>query len=330
MQFNIKIIGRGKELPSRKVPSQELEKLFSLKAGTIEAKFGVKNRYWAREESNASLGARALQNALNDANLQFEDIDLLLNTSATFDFPLPSTASFIQRELGKSDSGIPSYDINSSCLSFLSGLHVAASFIHLGIYNRIAIVTSEISSKSLDIDNIETYSLFGDGAVAFILGKSKGNSYCQDFKFNTYSEGAFYTAVKGGGNVMHHHNPDAINHEKDFYFQMEGSKVLKFTIGKLHEFLEEYIEETGMEINDYRHIIPHQASKLALKYLKKHYNLNAEQLHLSLSKYGNTIAASIPITLYDAIEDDKIKRGDDILLLGTAAGITIGAASLKY
>lgn len=331
MKYNIKIIGKGKHLPTQKISSIELEKRLSLNEGTIEQNFGVKNRYWVTEgESNSSMGALALKNALSDAGLVFKDLDILLNASATYDYPLPTTASFIQKELGESESGVPAFDINSSCISFLSGLEIASNFIHSGAYKRIGIVSSEISSRGLNINNTETFSLFGDGAVAFILEKSDGKSNCANFKFNTYSEGAFYTSIKGGGNVMHHHHPEANKHSDDFYFKMEGSKVLRFTINKLNDFLFKYMNENGIKINEYQHIIPHQASKLGLQFLKKKHNLSSKQLHGSLSKYGNTIAASIPITLYDAINEKKINRGEKIFLVGTAAGITIGATELTY
>jgi len=331
MKYNIKIVGKGKQLAAKKVLSTELEKRLNLESGFIEDKIGVKQRYWIEKgETNATLGAKALQKALVNANIDFEDLDLLLNASATFDYPLPSTATFIQKELKKTESGIPAYDINSSCISFLNGLEIVASFLQTGAYKRIGIVSSEISSKGLNINNIETYSLFGDGAVAFILEKSEGESYCKNFKFNTYSKGAFYTAIKGGGNALHYHDEEAKKRPDDFYFQMQGSKVLRYTIKLMKQFLSEYIPIEGKQIHNFKHIIPHQASKLGLLFFKKNYSLSSEQLHLSLSKYGNTIAASIPMTLYDAIEEGKIKRGDEILFLGTAAGITLGAAIMKY
>jgi len=331
MKYNVKIVGKGKYLPSVKISSSDIEKRLSLKHGTIEQKFGVKTRYWAdKNETNSSMGAKALKKALDDAELEFKNLDLLLNASASYDYPLPTTASFIQKELGESESGVPAIDIDSSCISFLSGLEIAASFIHTGAYQRIGIVSTEISSRGLNINNIETYSLFGDGAVAFIIEKSDGKSNCKKFKFNTYSKGAFYTAIKGGGNVMHHHNILAKDHANDFYFQMEGSKVLRFTISKLNDFLEKYLAIYGKQAREFQHIIPHQASKLGLQFLKKQYKLNSKQLHGTLRKYGNIIAASIPITLHDAIAENKIKRGEEILLIGTAAGITIGAVVLTY
>lgn len=326
MKHAIKIIGHGMVFPQNEVIS-DLNNQNNITT-PISSKYGVNKRYWAVEETNSSLAAQAIEIAMQRADINYETIDLIIYASATYDYPLPATACMIPQHLNKAHLNIPCIDVNSSCLSFVSALEIASVFISTQHYNRIIVVSSEIPSKSLDKDNIETYSLFGDGAACFILEKSFDNkSFMFDFQFRTYPQGALYTCVPAGGNIMHPKtNPDHVL----FNFRMEGSKVLKFTIEKMNDFIEEYKAKTNKNLKDFEYIIPHQASRLSLDYLKKKFELKNNQVHDILANYGNCIAASIPISFCDAIDKGIIKRGSEVLLLGTASGITIGAARIIY
>jgi 3-oxoacyl-[acyl-carrier-protein] synthase III len=327
MKYNVEMIGNGMAVPKRKVYSHEISKEKDLKEG-VNA-YGVKTRFWAEDETNSSLGAEALNLALKDAAIAYEDLDLLIYASATYDYPLPATACMIPKHLKKEHLEIPCMDINSSCLSFLSALEVASSLLLTSNYRTIAIVSSEIASKSLDPNSPEVFGLFGDGAAAFILRKSTNSfSNFSNFKFNTYPKGALLTHVPAGGNILHRieKNPK----EKLFTFQMEGRRVLKFTIDKIQSFIKKYEEEIGRRMNEFSCIVPHQASKLSLEFFMKSNDLKRSQVQLILEEYGNCVAASIPMALSIAIQKGKIKRGDEVLLVGSAAGVTIGAVSLCY
>lgn len=327
----VQILGSGKHLPARLVTSTEIEKVLAMREGTIMRKYGVETRYWAEPSAtNAQLGAAALSKALDDALMTYEDIDLLIYASATYDYPLPSTACFIKRELGVSHINTPVLDVSNSCLSFVSALQVASSLISVGQYRHVAIVTSEIASRSISPTRPETYSMFGDMAVAYILGPSQGDSVVGRFSFETYADGALYTIVRGGGNVLPGQHLKEESQRSSFFFDMDGSHVLRFSITKIQSFLDRYRHKTGRSLGDYDHIITHQASKLGLDFFTKNYDLTEVEVHRSLHLYGNTVAAALPVTLHDAIQCGSIKRGQEILLLGTSAGISIGAAMIRY
>jgi 3-oxoacyl-[acyl-carrier-protein] synthase-3 len=327
MEYKVRITGKGKSVPQRQVSSAEIESRLNLPADYIFSKLGVRSRHWAQGETNTSMGAMALKEALRNASLDFGRLDLLISASATYDYPLPTSASLIAREFNDKQA-VPCMDINSSCLSFISALEVASAFIELGIHKRIAIVSSELASKSLDQTDYRTLGLFGDGAAAFILEKSDGAQHISSFLFKTWPEGAFYTYIPAGGNV--NHGIDPAHKRSLFTFHMEGKELMVFTMKKLQVFVKAYEEKTGKVLAEADYIIPHQASRQSLELFRKHYGLEAGRIHSILSDHGNCVAASIPLALYDALDRGKLPAGTRTLLIGTAAGISAGACVITF
>ena len=290
-------------------------------------------RHWAAHESNAELGAQALTEALHNAGLAYEELDLILNASGSYDYPIPDTSCLIQRAMGKGRSGIPSFTIDATCLSFIAALDVAASFLASGRYQRIAIVSAEISSRSLNLDEKESATLLGDGAAAAIVGLAPEGepSALLQSRLETYGDGAMYTYVKGGGNVLH---PNARahteSHPSDFTFHMDGPKVLGMAFKQLRPFLKALFKPLGFGLRDCEFIVPHQASKGALDTARRLFRWREDQYIDHLATHGNCIAASIPMALYDAIDQNRISRGDRVCLLGTGAGLSVGGLVLVY
>lgn len=329
----LKILGMGKYLPPRTVHSSTLEIQMGLKPGWILQKSGVEVRHWAEHESNADLGAQALSEALQNAGLAYEELDLIINASGSYDYPIPDTSCLIQRAMGKGNSGIPSFTVDATCLSFIAALEVAASFLASGRYRRIAIVSAEISSRSLNPEEKESATLLGDGAAAAIVGiapEGESSALLQS-RLETYGDGAMYTYVKGGGNVLH---PNAIAtagaNPTDFTFHMDGPKVLGMAFKKLRPFLKTLFKPLGFGLRDCEFIVPHQASKGAIDTARRLFRWREDQYINHLATHGNCIAASIPMALYDAISQNRITRGDRVCLLGTGAGLSLGGLVLVY
>ena len=325
----LKILGMGKYLPPRVVQSSTLEVQMGLKPGWILEKSGVAERRWAEHESNAELGAKALSEALENAGLVYEDLDLILNASGSYDYPIPDTSCLIQQAMGKGRSGIPSFTVDATCLSFIVALEVAASFLASGRYQRIAIVSAEISSRSLNPEEKESATLLGDGAAAAIIGHAPEgeSSALLQSRLETYGDGALYTYVKGGGNVLH---PNADSTPADFTFHMDGPKVLGMAFKHLRPFLKTLFKPLGFGLRDCEFIVPHQASKGALDTARRLFRWRDDQYIDHLATHGNCIAASIPMALYDAITENRIVRGDRVCLLGTGAGLSVGGLVLVY
>jgi 3-oxoacyl-[acyl-carrier-protein] synthase-3 len=329
MANHIKILGMGKYLPEKIVTSDEIEKKMGLEPGWASEKSGVQKRHFVTHETCSSMGAMALENALKAAGMVYEDLDAIIGASGSYDHPIPYNSCLIQKEMGKGESGTPCWDVDSTCLSFVTALDVVSYLIEAGKYKNVAIVTSEISSKSLNYDEKESATLLGDGAAAAIISKAtpEEGSRILAAEMETYGKGAYYTYVKGGGNALHPNESDIF---ADFTFHMKGRSILEMAFDKLPAFFQKLFSKVDFSIRDLDLFVPHQASKVALEMAKQAFGLSEKQFMNNLATHGNCIAASIPMALHDAIEEGRVKRGDKICLAGTAAGLSIGGLIFIY
>lgn len=325
----IRIAGVGRYLPERVVLNPELEARIGLPEGWIEEKTGVRQRRFASGETASFMGAHAALEAMRDARVPIADIDLIIGASATAEQMLPDGGSLLQRELNQGRSGIPCLSVNTTCLSFVTALDLTSTLIASGRYRNVLIVSSEIASVGLNYEERESASLFGDGAAAAVITRSESHDTgrVHGARQETYSEGAFYTAVMGGG-TKHHPNDPETRPEMNL-FSMDGRKIYKLAHRHLGAFFERLFKDAPFSRRDLDLVIPHQASLYSIRSLRK-YDFPEEKVFVTLSKYGNTIAASIPMALYEAIRTGRIRRGDRAMMVGTAAGLTFGAILFTY
>lgn len=328
MKRHIKIIGIGSYLPNRTIHSDEVDKMISATNGWSEKRSGVKQRYFIDNETSSYMGANAASKAVEQAGLTFTDIDCIISASGTVEQAIPCNASLIQKQLGLEQSGIPCFDVNSTCLSFVTALDMISYPIDAGKYKNVLLISSEISSVGLDWSQKESSILFGDGAVAVVLTKSTQSRIIASH-METYSEGAHLSEIRGGGTKIHPRHYDEST-AGDFLFDMNGRGIFKLSYKYLPAFLERLFQNTNLSISDINLVIPHQASASAMKIIRKKLKVPEERFMSIIENYGNMIAASIPMALYEAVKQDKIKRGDYILLLGTSAGLSIGGIILEY
>jgi 3-oxoacyl-[acyl-carrier-protein] synthase-3 len=325
----VKIIGLGRYLPQRIVPSSELEELCGLPAGWVEHHNGVRERRWVTDETSSFMGAQAALEALEEADMQPNQIDLIINASGTAEQAIPDTGALIQRQLGLGDSGIPSMTIHTTCLSFIAAMDVAANFICTGRYKKILIVSSDISSCGINPREPESASLVGDAAAAVVVTHSQNgeSSRLQRTHMKTYGRGAYLTAIMGGGSGRHPNK--STTKPEDNLFHMDGPAVLRMVREIGDDFLEELYPGLSKSLVDIDIVVPHQASKVGLLMLT-HFGWPEEKIMHTLEWLGNCVAASIPATLYDAVRANRIHRGDKVLMAGTGAGLYIGGLVLTY
>ena len=319
----------GKYLP-KAVSSEEIERRHGLPKGWSQKYSGVESRHIVTNENNGVMGARAAEEALANASMSLEDIDLLLCGSGTFDYPIPNQSSIIKAEMKDGHLfDTPAIDIDSTCLSFLSAFDFAAKILDGVTYKNILIVSAEVSSIGINPSNWETLTLFGDGAAAMIVryDEDSTSTFIKGAQ-RTYSEGVYHTIIEGGG-LRNHFKNHPYDIEK-YSFKMNGRQLLRLARKKLPEFMDMFFEDVPYTIHSTDAIIPHQASKLGMSVLTTQYQLKTGQVKETLSKYGNCISASIPLTFMDAVEKDEIKRGDICFLCGTSAGFSIGGVLIKY
>ncbi len=307
---NVEILGLGTSVPKN----------------TVE--FDGQIRYRSADgETQLSLAVEACNNAFKSANLKITDIDLIVAASAVGIQPIPCTAALIHEVIARG-TDIPAMDINTTCTSFVTALDTVSYFIEAGKYNRVLIVSSELASVGLNKDQKESYELFSDSAAAVIVGKSDGTSGILASIQKTWSEGAHSTEIRGGLTNFVPGKYDGTN-GKEYFFDMKGIQILSLAGRKLPVIMDEFYKKNNLSLSDIDKIIPHQASR-ALGMMMKRLEVPEDKYVDRVAEYGNMVSASIPYTLCKCIEDGTVKKGDTVMLLGSAAGLTINVMVLKY
>ena len=316
---HIRIAGTGMFLPPRTVTATEIDTILGVRQGWTQKHAGVAERHFVENETAAFMGAHALSNAVKG-----NPPDLLISAGATPQQLIPCTASLIAAEMGWNE--IPCFDINATCLGFLVALDTAACMLAINRYKRIAIVCSEIASKGLNWKEPEAAAILGDGAAAVIV--EKGTSELFKSHFETWPEGAELTRIKGGGSAQPACHYTKETHE-DFLFHMDGPGIFRLASQKMESAVSKLIGSSPDRWSHIDAVIPHQASPLALRHMASRLKIPSEKLISIAKTCGNTIAASIPMTLHTAISTQQISRGSHILMIGTSAGFSIGGVRIQ-
>jgi 3-oxoacyl-[acyl-carrier-protein] synthase-3 len=315
----VKILGTGTYSPSRLVTSEELEKELGYPFGTFAKTSGVRTRYYATHETTSDMGMIAAQQALEAAKLDRSEVDAIVSVGGVPQQSIPTTSALIHRKLGL--KGAVAFDINSTCLSFLTGLFCMGHLIAQGVYRHVLLVSADIASVGLNPKDPKTASLFGDGAAACVLGPAKTGGII-DTHFETRSEHGDDCQCEGGGTLLA--LKDHVPRERH-YFRMNGPRLFKAALPPLLKMTRRMVSENRVDL-----FIPHQASPFALDLLQKKLGIADCQFMHIVRDYGNMIATSIPFALHRAIEEKRLQRGNRVLLFGTAAGLTVGGVLLEY
>jgi 3-oxoacyl-[acyl-carrier-protein] synthase-3 len=328
----IKIAGIGRYLPPRVVSSKELEADHGLEPGWCEKNTGIYERRWVEEETPSFMGAEAAREAVANAGMNLEDIDLIISASSTADFErgIPDGGPLVQEKLGLADSGIPGFTMQAGGLSFMLALDNCAALLTTGRFHNILVVSSEIFSLNLDPHNPHVYGLFGDGAAAALVTRTPEgeNSTLDQARFKNYSHAAdaMYsllglTVVKNTGKSSG--TVDITLHLEAEAFQANGNKYLQEILGEL-------LNKTGTTIQDFKTIIPPQAGKSFLHHLRDTLHLDEGKASTIFDRLGYCGAASIPMALYEALHRQKLTRGTRVLVLDVGAGISVGGMMITY
>ncbi|MBC7804988.1 MAG: beta-ketoacyl-ACP synthase 3 [Akkermansiaceae bacterium] len=326
----VKIAGLGTYLPERVVTNEELEADLGLDPGWIAKRTGICERHYNTGETAIHQAAQAVTAALARAGLTVSDVDAFVGASSGPQQLIPCNAALLQRELGAPDGGSMCFDINATCLSFPVALHTVAPLVASGAYRCAVIFSTEIASRSLNPDQKESAVLFGDAAAAAVLVRTPDgeSSAIHLARFATHSSGAEHTQFRGAGSAHHPNDPwttTAMNQ-----FDMNGPAIFLQGARAMTPFLDSFFAELGIPRQAIRHVVPHQASGHAVDLLHKRLGFCSRQVVRNLETRGNCIAASIPVALTEAVQAGRIERGDSVLLVGTGAGLTLGALALTY
>ena len=296
-----------------------------LPKNTVELKGQVRYRI-SEGESQISLAVSACEKALKNANITINDIDCIVSASAVGIQPIPCTAALIHEKIAKGTS-IPALDINTTCTSFITALDTMSYLIEAGRYERVLIVSCDVASKALNPKQKESFQLFSDGAAAFVIEKTEKEIGVIDAIQKTWSEGAHSTEIRGGLSNFHPKNYSEMTKE-EYMFDMNGKTVLSLSISKIPELMKNFLKNNGMKVSDIDMTVPHQAS-VAMPLVMQKLGIEKDKFLDEVKEFGNMVSASVPITLVHGLENGKIKSGNTILLIGTAAGLTTNMMLIK-
>jgi len=328
----VKIVDIAVYKPNRVVSNTELENTINkerriLPSGIIEKVFGIESRRFAQNREQASdLAANAAITLLN--RQERNEVDLLIFASASSDLIEPATSNIIQHKLKLS---CPVMDIKNACNSFVSALQVSSSLITAGQYEKILIVTGEKPSDSIRLQYKDEQQLkdsfaslsFGDAGSAVLLGKATNEENIIYQKF--MSEGQFWElcTIKGGGSMFPH--KDNMN-----YFEGKTAELRHTIIDRARSFISSCFEEAKIKANEIDHLFTHQVSIDVFKDVVEITDIPMDKCHVVFNEFGNTAASSIPLAMESALSSGKLRRGQLILVIGMAAGISISFQLIRY
>lgn len=321
----LRLLATGSALPSLRVSSEGLDERLGKPRGYVQQRSGLSHRYHAAvTESQADLGAAALHDAVRRAGIAASSIDLLISACAIPIQILPCTATHLIRAAGLSE-GTPGFDVNLSCASFVVALGIAGGLLQTTAHRRIAIVSSELPSRGLNWNDEDSSFIFGDGAACAIVERGGGNSGIAAYRMASYVNEGDWCEVRAGGTRS---NPAVGMRNEDFYFAMTGRKVFKMAARYLRRFQDGLLEAAGCGTDDLDWIVPHQASHLGMSHAARILGLREDRVVSVYGQYGNQVAASIPTALHALATGGQVRDGQRVMLLGTAASLSLAGMVL--
>ena len=308
--MNAGFIGMGKYVPSHVLTNADLEKRLDTSDEWIRTMTGIEERRIADDSTDTShMAYNAAVEAINNAGIKPEEIGLILVATVTPDRPFPSVSTMLQQQLGATNAA--AMDISAACAGFMYGVVTAKQFVESGTYDYVLVVGVEKLSKITNWEDRNTAILFGDGAGAAIIGKvSEGRGI---LSFELGADGS-------GGKHLY----------QDEKLVMNGREVFKFAVRQMGESAESVIEKAGLTKEDVDFLIPHQANIRIMESSRERLGLPVEKMSKTIHKYGNTSAASIPISLVDDLAEGRVKDDDVIVMVGFGGGLTWGALCIKW
>ena len=331
MAAALQISGTGEYVPSQQVTSDALDVRWNKPSGWTRRHSGIVSRQFAQgHETSSKMAAEAVRQAARSAAVSLDQLDCIVSACSVMEQAIPCNAALIQRELGLGQSGIPAFDVNATCLSFLVALDLISMALQAGRYRMVAIVSSEIASAGLPWDEPATAMLFGDGAGAVILTAThrprSGELLASHFE--NYVMGAEHCRINAGGTRLRVTEEIEV-YRREAQFHMDGKATYRLAAQKMQPFLDTLLDKAGVKLDQLAAIIPHQASDKALHHLQHMLKLPDEMIVRTLATRGNQMAASIPVTLHVALQSGRVKNGDLIALVGSGAGLSFGGAVIR-
>ncbi|NLL00892.1 MAG: ketoacyl-ACP synthase III [Clostridiales bacterium] len=339
---HVAIIGTGRYLPEHIMTNDDLSELVDTSDEWIRTRTGIRERRVSTGISTSDLAYEAGKRAVVEAGLKPEDIDLIICTTITPDYFMPSCACIVQERIGAVNSA--AFDLTAACTGMIYGMVTAEQFIKSGMYENVLVIGSETLSRILDWEDRSSCVLFGDGAGAVVMSKTdKGGVLLASRLEADGSKSNLLTCsaiplqnpyVKSPS----HFQPTEIEMQgmpkKDLYrlpkIEMIGQEVFKYAVRTITDNINNILKKAGLSIDDIAYIIPHQANQRIIEQASKFCKVPLERFYMNLDRYGNTSAASIGIALDELVATGELKQGDRLILVGFGGGMTSGSILLEW
>ena len=317
----------GRYLPERVLTNQDLAEMVETSEEWIHGRTGIRERRIVERGTGTSeLAAKAAQEALDRRGISADDVDLIIVGTVTPDMMFPATACLVQDKIGASRAW--GFDLSAACCGFVYSLSVGAQFIASGSHDRVLVIGADVMSSIVDYRDRATCVIFGDGAGAVLLEAGEGDMGLIGFEHKIEGHGGQFLNMPGGGS--RHPASDETVQKGMHYVHQEGRQVFKYAVRRTYETTTKLLGRFDMTPEDVKLLIAHQANIRILDATAQRLGLPEEKVVKNIHKFGNTTGATIPLALYDAIEDQRLDKGDVILFSSVGAGFTAGASLFRW
>nr|WP_330407319.1 beta-ketoacyl-ACP synthase III [Enterocloster lavalensis] len=317
-----RIVGTGAYVPEQIATNDDLARIVETNDEWIRSRTGIGERRIATTETNSYMAAQAAKQALDQAGIAPEDVDLILLATSSPDYCFPNGACEIQEQIGAVNAA--GYDISAACTGFVFALNTAHAFIQAGIYRTALVVGADVLSKLLDWTDRGTCVLFGDGAGAVVVQAADRGVIGVKMHSDGTKGGVLTCGSRTNGNFLLGKKPEL------GYMTMDGQEVFKFAVKKVPEIIKELLEENRTSLEEIRYFVLHQANYRIIESVAKRLKADISKFPANMERYGNTSGGSIPLLLDEMNRKGMLAPGDKIVLSGFGAGLTWGATLVEW
>ena len=304
-----KITGTGSYVPSNFMDNFDLSNIVDTNDAWIQERTGIIRRHISTDDTTISMASKAADQAIKNAGISPNDIDLILVATMSPQAVLPCTACEVQKSIQANQATC--FDLNAACSGFLYAYNTAQAYIASEVYKTVLVIGTETLSNLVDWKDRGTCILFGDGAGAVVLSATE--------------EGVYSTITHSDGQKK-----DALTCDLGSVIKMNGQEIFKFAVKQIPICIQELLEKNHLAVSDITYFVLHQANKRIIEAVAKRLHVDLEHFPMNLQEYGNTSSASIPILLHEMNEKNMLHRGDKVIMAGFGAGLTWGATLLEW
>ncbi|HTP30166.1 MAG TPA: beta-ketoacyl-ACP synthase III [Anaeromyxobacteraceae bacterium] len=322
------VVGTGSYAPNKVLTNTDLERIVDTTDEWIVERTGIRERrIAAAEEASSDLAFEASQRALEMAGIAAADLELIILGTITPDFPWPASAAILQGRLGNKKAF--AFDISAACSGSLFGLSIADRYISTGATKNALVVGADILTRITDWTDRNTCILFGDAAGAMVIGPTSDEK--RGFRsFHLHTDGSQWPILHQPGPGTRHPLSQELLDKRQHYLFMNGKEVFKFAVRALEDCCREALVANHMAASDIDHVIVHQANKRIVDATLQRLGISPSRCFMNLERYGNTSAASVPMTLDEANRDGRFKSGDMLLVTAIGAGMAWGSCIIRW